>query len=51
MFNISFTEEELNMLLKGLYVLEDQHWFRGKVFTEPLIKKLNEYLPDDTELS
>lgn len=49
MIELQLTEDELNTLLKGLYVLEDQHWFKGQELTDPLIKKLNEFLPTDTE--
>lgn len=49
MLNISVTEQELNTILHGLYVLEDQSWFRSYELTEPLITKLNEILPKDNE--
>ena len=49
MLNISVTEQELNTILHGLYVLEDQSWFKSYELTEPLIKKLNEILPKDNE--
>jgi hypothetical protein len=51
MINISLTEQELNTLIHGLYILEDQVWFRDRTLTEPLIKKLNEILPRDDEES
>ena len=41
MINIQVTEEELNTILHGLYILEDQSWFIGKEQTENLIKRLN----------
>lgn len=41
MINIQVTEEELNTILHGLYILEDQSWFIGKEKTENLIKRLN----------
>jgi hypothetical protein len=46
--SIEFTEDELNMILKSLYLLEDQYWFRGQHLTEPLIVKLNEYLKEES---
>ena len=49
MIDIQLTEDELNTLLHGLYVLEDQYWFKGHDLTEPLIVKLNKLLPKDTE--
>ena len=42
MMNLELTEEELNTLLHGLYLLEDQTWFIGKDTTNKLINKLNE---------
>ena len=42
MMNLELTEEELNTLLHGLYLLEDQTWFIGKDMTNKLINKLNE---------
>lgn len=42
MMNLELTEEELNTLLHGLYLLEDQTWFIGKDTTNKLITKLNE---------
>ena len=42
MMNLELTEEELNTLLHGLYLLEDQTWFIGKDKTNKLINKLNE---------
>ena len=47
MIDLQITEQELNTILQGLYLLEDQYWFKGKVVTEPLIKKLNELLPPE----
>ncbi len=41
MINIQVTDEELNTILHGLYMLEDQTWFIGKEPTNKLIKKLN----------
>lgn len=41
MIKLEITEEELNTLLHGLYLLEDQTWFIGKDMTEHLITKLN----------
>lgn len=41
MINLNLTEEELNTILNGLYILEDQSWFIGKDITENLINKLN----------
>lgn len=38
---INVNEQELNTLLHGLYLLEDQHWFTGKDVTEKLIQQLN----------
>jgi hypothetical protein len=46
---IKLTEQELNTILKGLYLLEDQYWFRGQEFTEPLIAKLYEILNDSQD--
>jgi hypothetical protein len=46
---IQFTEQELNTILHGLYVLEDQSWFKSYELTEPLIQKLNDFLPKDDE--
>ena len=42
MIKLELTEEELNTLLHGLYLLEDQTWFIGKDMTEHLITKLNQ---------
>ena len=41
MINIQVTEDELNTILHGLYILEDQSWFIGKDQTENLIERLN----------
>jgi hypothetical protein len=46
---IQVTEEELNTILHGLYVLDEQSWFRSYELTEPLIKKLDDFLPKDDE--
>lgn len=40
MINIELTSDELNTLIHGLFVMEDQYWFRGHDQTGPLIKKL-----------
>lgn len=42
--NVELTEDELNTLLQGLYLLEDQTWFRGNDKTKVLIRKLNEMI-------
>jgi|Laugresu1bdmlbsd_1035121.scaffolds.fasta_scaffold01718_7 hypothetical protein len=44
MVNVELTEDELNTLLQGLFLLEDQYWFKGKDKTNVLIKKLNEQI-------
>jgi hypothetical protein len=44
MVNVELTEDELNTLLQGLFLLEDQYWFKGKGKTNVLIKKLNEQI-------
>jgi hypothetical protein len=44
MVNVELTEDELNTLLQGLFLLEDQYWFKGKDKTNVLIKKLNELI-------
>ena len=41
MIDIQVTEQELNTILHGLYILEDQSWFIGKDVTEKLINQLN----------
>lgn len=41
MIHLKINEEELNTILQGLYLLEDQSWFYGKDKTDKLIKKLN----------
>jgi RNase adaptor protein for sRNA GlmZ degradation len=41
MIKLELTEEELNTVLHGLYLLEDQSWFIGKNMTNKLINKLN----------
>lgn len=41
MINLELTEEELNIILHGLYLLEDQSWFFGKDISDRLINKLN----------
>ena len=41
MIDIQVTEQELNTILHGLYILEDQSWFIGKDVTEKLINHLN----------
>jgi hypothetical protein len=41
MIDLQVTEQELNTILHGLYLLEDQSWFIGKDITEKLITKLN----------
>ena len=41
MIDIQVTEQELNTILHGLYILEDQTWFIGKDVTEKLINQLN----------
>lgn len=41
MIDLKITEQELNTILHGLYILEDQSWFIGKDVTESLITKLN----------
>ena len=47
MIDLQITEQELNTLLQGLYLLEDQYWVKSKVVAKTLIKKLNELLPPD----
>jgi hypothetical protein len=41
MIDLKVTEQELNTILQGLYILEDQTWFVGKEKTDQLIEKLN----------
>jgi hypothetical protein len=41
MIDLKVTEQELNTILQGLYILEDQTWFVGKDKTDKLIEKLN----------
>jgi hypothetical protein len=41
MIDLKVTEQELNTILQGLYILEDQTWFVGKDKTDQLIEKLN----------
>ena len=41
MIDLQVTEQELNTILHGLYILEDQTWFIGKDVTEKLINQLN----------
>jgi hypothetical protein len=41
MINLQVTEQELNTILQGLYLLEDQSWFYTKESTDKLIEKLN----------
>lgn len=48
MIKLQLTEEELNTLLHGLYLLEDQTWFIGKDMTHKLISKLNELNKEHT---
>lgn len=40
MIEIQLSDDELNTILHGLYVMEDQHWFRGHHLSTPLIRKL-----------
>ncbi len=49
--NVEFTEEELNILLQGLYLLEDQSWFIGKEKTNLLIYKLNDLIQRQSVIS
>lgn len=42
MIDLNLTEQELNTILQGLYLLEDQSWFFGKDKTDELIEKLNQ---------
>ena len=46
MIDISITTQELNTLLQALYLLEDQDWYKTTEITEPLIKKLNDLIPE-----
>lgn len=46
MITLKISEEELNHLLHGLYLLEDQSWFIGKEVTNKLIEKLNSVSTD-----
>lgn len=48
---MNFTEDELNTLLQGLYLLEDQTWFRGKDKTSLLITKLNDLIERQSAVS
>lgn len=41
MITLQVTEDELNTILHGLYILEDQSWFIGKDQTDKLINRLN----------
>jgi hypothetical protein len=41
MITLNITKEELNTILHGLYLLEDQSWFFGKDQTDNLIARLN----------
>lgn len=47
MIDIQLTQEEVNTILQGLFLLEDQEWFRGHSKTEPLIEKFNQFLPEE----
>ena len=47
MIDIQLTQEELNTILQGLFLLEDQEWFRGQDKTQPLIEKFNQFLPEE----
>ena len=52
MIEIQLTDDELNTILHGLYVMEDQHWFRGHDLSTPLIRKLEaiqQSAEDDTD--
>ena len=49
MMNVELTEDELNTLLQGLYLLEDQTWFRGNDKTKILIRKLNEMIKTESK--
>lgn len=50
MFDIQLTQEEVNTILQGLFILEDQEWFRGRQDkTQPLIEKFNQFLPDNNQ--
>lgn len=49
--NVEFTEEELNILLQGLYLLEDQSWFIGKDKINLLIENLNELIERQSAIS
>ena len=49
MFDVQLTQEEVNTILQGLFLLEDQEWFRGHSKTEPLIEKFNQFLPDNNQ--
>jgi hypothetical protein len=41
MITLNITKEELNTILHGLYLLEDQSWFFDKDQTDNLIARLN----------
>jgi hypothetical protein len=41
MIDLQLTQQELNTVLQGLYILEDQSWFFSKEKTDKLIEKLN----------
>jgi len=49
MIDIQLTEQELNTILHGLYVLEDQYWYTDSDFCNLLIQKLNLILPKDSQ--
>lgn len=43
-YNVELTDQEINTLLHGLYIMEDQYWFKGQQYSEPLINKLNQII-------